>query len=339
MVQVRWGHLNRQFSSLTQAQALLIDGHFVIEHTARNRAGNFFNFNGTAGIWRKSVIADAGGWSHDTVTEDLDLSYRAQLRGWKFIYLPEIVAPAELPVEMDSFKSQQYRWAKGSIQTAVKLLPKILKAKIPFHIKAEAFMHLTNNFAYPLVLLTSLLMVVVVVFGPSLSPTAMFLVDFPLVFGTNVSMASFYLTSEREIDPTGWPRTFIHLPLLIALGVGLCINQTRAVWDGLFGRSCEFVRTPKHGVAKRGESWEKKRYHAKRSLVPYIEVALALYFAGGIGYAVTHDRWLALPFLTLFMCSFGYVGALSLLQYLRARRLTAAPETADAIACEAGLLM
>src|SRR2546428_9465692 len=158
MVQVRWEHLNREYSHLTQAQAIFLDGHFIIEHTARNRWGCFFNFSGTAGIWRKNAIVDAGGWQHDTLTEDLDLSYRAQLRGWQFIFLPEVVSPAEVPVDMNAFKSQQHRWAKGSIQTARKLLPKILKSDLPFAVKREAFFHLTNNMAYLLMVLLSLLM-------------------------------------------------------------------------------------------------------------------------------------------------------------------------------------
>ena len=159
MVQVRWDHVNRDYSRLTELQAMMLDGHFVIEHTARHRSGRFFNFNGTAGIWRREAIADAGGWSHDTLTEDMDLSYRAQLRGWEFIYLKDVVSPAELPVEMNAFKSQQFRWAKGSIQVAKKLLPTIWRSKdVPFNVKLEAFFHLTNNFAYPLLLLLSILL-------------------------------------------------------------------------------------------------------------------------------------------------------------------------------------
>ena len=158
MVQCRWEHLNRDFSALTEAQALMLDGHFVMEHAGRAWSGRFFNFNGTAGMWRRSAIAEAGGWQHDTLTEDMDLSYRAQLLGWKFIYVPEVAAPAELPVEMSAFKAQQFRWAKGSIQVAKKLLPRILRSNATWAQKSEAFFHLTNNFAYPLLLLLSLLL-------------------------------------------------------------------------------------------------------------------------------------------------------------------------------------
>ena len=145
MVQARWDHLNRDYSMLTRAQSLMLDGHFVIEHIARNRSGRFFNFNGTAGIWRKTAIIDAGGWQHDTITEDMDLSFRAQIRGWRFVYVPDAVAPAEVPCEMNSFKGQQFRWAKGSAQTTKKILPMVLRAKLPLRIKMEAIFHLTNN--------------------------------------------------------------------------------------------------------------------------------------------------------------------------------------------------
>src|SRR5215472_7922902 len=157
MVQARWGHINQDYSLLTKIQAILLDGHFVLEHGARNRAGCFFNFNGTAGIWRRTAIDDAGGWQHDTLTEDLDLSYRAQLRGWRFVFVPNVIAPAEVPVDMNAFKSQQHRWAKGSIQTAKKLLPTILRSSLPFAVKREAFFHLTNNMAYLLMVLLSVL--------------------------------------------------------------------------------------------------------------------------------------------------------------------------------------
>jgi cellulose synthase/poly-beta-1,6-N-acetylglucosamine synthase-like glycosyltransferase len=158
MVQARWGHINADYSLLTKIQAILLDAHFILEHGARNRAGCFFNFNGTAGIWRRAAIDSAGGWQHDTLTEDLDLSYRAQLRGWQFRFLPHLVSPAEVPVEMNSFKSQQHRWAKGSIQTCMKLLPTILRSNQPLKVKVEAFFHLTANFNYLLMCMLSVLM-------------------------------------------------------------------------------------------------------------------------------------------------------------------------------------
>ncbi|HEY3359100.1 MAG TPA: cellulose synthase family protein [Polyangia bacterium] len=316
MVQVRWEHVNRGFSSLTEAQALMLDGHFVMEHAGRNWSGRFFNFNGTAGIWRRSAIADAGGWQHDTLTEDMDLSYRAQLKGWRFIYLPEVVAPAELPVEMRSFKSQQFRWAKGSIQVARKLLPTIMRADVPWRVKMEAFFHLTNNFAYPLLLILSILLLPNLIVRTTHGWREVLMIDLPLFFGTTVSIASFYIASEREIDPTQgrlW-KTVRQLPLVLSLGIGLCVNQTRAVIEAMIGRETEFVRTPKHGVALKGESWVAKKYRAARDFVPYVELALALYFGIAMVIAARGGHYVSMPFLALFLVGFGYVGVLSVHQ-------------------------
>src|SRR5215831_419189 len=263
VVQCRWEHVNRTYSALTEVQALMLDGHFIMEHAGRNWSGRFFNFNGTAGIWRRAAIADAGGWQHDTLTEDMDLSYRAQLRGWKFVYLPEIVAPAELPVEMSAFKNQQFRWAKGSIQCAKKLLPMVLRSNASFSQKLETFFHLSNNIAYPLLLLLSILIL------PNLALRAhhgwreVLLIDLPLFFGTTASVASFYLASQREIAKLAGPGerrrslwlAVRRLPLVMSIGSGLCVNQTRAVLEALAGRETEFVRTPKHGIRGKLESW------------------------------------------------------------------------------------
>jgi len=317
VVQCRWEHINRDFSALTEAQALMLDGHFVMEHAGRNRSGRFFNFNGTAGLWRRAAIVDAGGWQHDTLTEDMDLSYRAQLRGWRFVYLPEIAAPAELPVEMSAFKAQQFRWAKGSIQVARKLLPRILGSNVTFAQKAEAFFHLTNNFAYPLLLLLSLLLLPNLVFRTTHGVREVLMIDLPLFFGTTLSIASFYLTSEREVARMTGDRsrstwtTLSQLPLVLSLGIGLCINQTRAVFEAVFGRETEFVRTPKHGICGRLESWSGKKYRAAKSLTPLLEMAMAGYFVAAIHIAVKHGHFVSVPFLLLFFFGFGYVGALS----------------------------
>jgi cellulose synthase/poly-beta-1,6-N-acetylglucosamine synthase-like glycosyltransferase len=314
MVQVRWEHLNRNYSKLTEVQALMLDGHFIIEHAGRNRAGRFFNFNGTAGIWRRSTIADAGGWQHDTLTEDMDLSYRAQLRGWKFVYLPQIVAPAELPVEMNSFKSQQFRWAKGSIQVARKLLPTIMRSDVPFGVKMEAFFHLTNNFAYPLLMILSLLLLPNLAFRTRHGWREVLIIDLPLFFGTTCSIASFYLASQREINPTGWRSQIKRLPLVMSLGIGLCVNQTRAVLEALIGRETEFVRTPKHGVTGKSEGWMAKKYRAAKSLTPYVELAFAAYFVLAMAVALRGGHYISMPFLAMFLVGFLYVGTLSVYQ-------------------------
>jgi cellulose synthase/poly-beta-1,6-N-acetylglucosamine synthase-like glycosyltransferase len=314
MVQVRWEHINRDYSRLTQVQALMLDGHFVMEHAGRNRAGRFFNFNGTAGIWRRTAIDDAGGWEHDTLTEDMDLSYRAQLRGWKFVYLPLVVAPAELPVEMNSFKSQQFRWAKGSIQVARKLLPTIMRAKVPFGVKVEAFFHLTNNFAYPLLMILSLLLLPNLAFRTRHGWREVLIIDLPLFFGTTLSIASFYLASQREVNPKGWRAAIKRLPLVMSLGIGLCINQTRAVLEAMFGQKSEFVRTPKHGVMSRLESWTAKKYRAAKDVTPYIELGFAAYFALAMAVAIRGGHYVSMPFLAMFLCGFLYVGWLSVYQ-------------------------
>jgi cellulose synthase/poly-beta-1,6-N-acetylglucosamine synthase-like glycosyltransferase len=322
VVQCRWEHVNRDFSALTEVQALMLDGHFIMEHAGRNWSGRYFNFNGTAGLWRRSAIADAGDWQHDTLTEDMDLSYRAQIRGWKFVYLPEIAAPAELPVEMSAFKAQQFRWAKGSIQVAVKLLPTILRAPIGFKQKSEALFHLTNNLAYPLLLLLSILLLPNLALRTHHGWREVLLIDLPLFFGTTGSMASFYLSSQREIaklrDPDkrpGFPwRALRRLPLVMSMGIGLCVNQSRAVMEALLGRETEFVRTPKHGIRGKLESWSGKKYRAAKSLTPFIELALAAYFVLAIGVAFQHGHYISIPFLCLFLAGFGYVGWGSLWQ-------------------------
>ena len=317
VVQCCWEYINRDFSALTEAQALMLNGHFIMEHAARNRSGRFFNFNGTAGLWRRAAIVDAGGWHHDTLTEDMDLSYRAQLRGWRFVYLPEIDAPAELPVEMSAFKAQQFRWAKGSIQVARKLLPRILRSHATLAQKIEAVFHLTNNFAYPLLLLLSLLLLPNLIVRTTHGLREVLIIDIPLFFGTTLSIASFYLASEREIARlrgdllrTPWS-TLRRLPLVLSLGIGLCVNQTRAVIEAMLGRETEFVRTPKHGIRGKLESWSGKRYRAARSLTPAAELLMAGYFMVAVEVAIEHGHYISVTFLLLFLFGFGYVGTVS----------------------------
>ena len=240
MVQARWGHINHHYSLLTQIQSILLDAHFVLEHGGRNRAGCFFNFNGTAGVWRRAAIEDAGGWQHDTLTEDLDLSYRAQLQGWRFVFLPELVSPAEVPVEMNSFKSQQHRWAKGSIQTCLKLLPRILRSKQPLGVKVEAFFHLSANFNYLLMSLLSVLMFPAMYVRYNMGWTEMLLIDVPLFAAATLSVCNFYIVSQRELYPD-WRSRLKYLPFLMSIGIGLCVNNTRAVLEAIFG-TAERVR-------------------------------------------------------------------------------------------------
>ena len=326
LVQARWGHINQDYSLLTKIQSILLDAHFVLEHGARNRAGMFFNFNGTAGIWRRTAITDAGGWQHDTLTEDLDLSYRAQLRGWKFVFLPGLVAPAEVPVEMNSFKSQQHRWAKGSIQTCRKLLPSILRSKLPVGVKAEAFFHLTANFNYPLMCVLSILL------GPSMAIRyrmglyEMLLIDVPLFFAATASVANFYMVCQRELH-TDWVRRLKYLPFLMSVGIGLMVNNTRAVFEALFNQQSEFARTPKYRIEGRTDEWIGKKYRQIFIVQPMIELGLGLYFTATIFYALANGIYGTIPFLVLFQIGFLYMGLLSIIQQFADEAVVLKPVT------------
>jgi cellulose synthase/poly-beta-1,6-N-acetylglucosamine synthase-like glycosyltransferase len=274
MIQTRWGHLNRTYSLLTRVQAMFLDGHLLLEQTARSRSGRFFNFNGTAGLWRRSCIADAGGWQHDTLTEDLDLSYRAQLKGWKFIFLADLVTPAELPVDMNGFKSQQHRWTKGSIQTCIKLLPSVWRADLPLLLKIEATAHLTSNYAYLLLFFLCMLLHPSVG-GGTHSWLRTILVIFPIFISASLPAAVFYITTQRELHPKTWMKKSLFLPALIALGIGLAVNNARAVLEAILGHKSEFTRTPKYGIQTKTQAWKKSRYTPLKSALPFIELAFA----------------------------------------------------------------
>ncbi len=327
VVQARWGHVNQSYSLLTKVQAIMLDGHFVLEHGGRNRSGCFFNFNGTAGVWRRAAIVDAGGWQHDTLTEDLDLSYRAHLRGWKFHFLPDLVSPAEVPVEMNAFKSQQHRWAKGSIQTCRKLLPYILLADLPLKVKVEAFFHLTANFNYLLMVALSLLMFPAMVVRYEMGWTEMLLIDIPLFAAATLSVFNFYLISQREAYPD-WRSRVRYLPVVMAIGIGLAVNNAKAVLEALFGDAGEFTRTPKYGIERRQDDWQHKKYHQSKPVQPFIEVGLGLYFTVTVFYALANGIYGTLPFLLLFQFGYLYLGLMSILQQMRDDVLIKAPQTA-----------
>jgi cellulose synthase/poly-beta-1,6-N-acetylglucosamine synthase-like glycosyltransferase len=326
MAQARWGHTNRDYSLLTQAQALLLDGHFVVEHGARHAAGRFMNFNGTAGVFRRRCIEEAGGWQADTLTEDLDLSYRAQLAGWRFEYLPDVVVPAELPVEINALKSQQRRWAKGSIQTAVKLLRRVLAAPLPLAVRIEALAHLTNNAAYLLLALLAILIVPALA-TRGLMARALFGVDLVLFVAGTGSFTLFCAVSQREIRPDWW-RAAARIPLLMAIGIGLSLNNGLAVIEALCGVRSEFHRTPKFRIETRAAGqagdagWQRLAYRGPRSTLVVFETVFAVYFAGAVAFAARQGWYCALPFLLLFAGGFLYVAGLSLAQEL-SRLLTA----------------
>jgi cellulose synthase/poly-beta-1,6-N-acetylglucosamine synthase-like glycosyltransferase len=314
MVQTRWTHLNRDYSFLTQVEAILLDGHFVLEHGGRSRAGVYFNFNGTAGMWRREVIGQAGGWQHDTLTEDTDLSYRAQLIGWKFKYLQDVECPAEVPIEMTAFKTQQARWAKGLIQTSKKILPRVLKSDAPWHTKLEAWYHLTANISYPLMVVLSVLLMPAMIIRFYQGWFQMLLIDLPLFMASTFSISSFYLVSQKELFPRRWYRTFLYLPFLMSLGIGLTVTNTKAVMEALFGIQSSFKRTPKYRVEKRGEKSKAAKYRKRLGIVPWIELAIGCYFAMTIWYAWTNENYFTIPFLLLFVVGYWYTGLLSLFQ-------------------------
>jgi cellulose synthase/poly-beta-1,6-N-acetylglucosamine synthase-like glycosyltransferase len=306
MIQTRWGHLNRGYSPLTRMQAIFLDGHLLLEQTARSRSGRFFNFNGTAGLWRRSCIEQSGGWQHDTLCEDLDLSYRAQLAGWKFIYLSDVVTPAELPVDMNGFKSQQHRWTKGSIQTCKKLLPTIWASRLPFQIKLEATAHLMSNFAY------LLLAILCVLLHPSSGAPAggwlrTLLIDVPVFLAASVSVAVFYIGAQRELHPRTWMKEILFLPCLLALGIGLSLNNARAVVEALINHKSDFTRTPKYGIERKSQSWRSCRYRPIKPMLPLAELGFAIYFSYFLWFAITHGQFLSVPFLLMFQSGFLYV--------------------------------
>ncbi len=326
MVQACWEHLNRDYSLLTRIQAIFLDAHFLIEHAARNRSGRFFNFNGTAGVWRLEAILDAGGWQHDTLTEDLDLSYRAQLAGWKFRFLPDVKVPAELPVDVNAFKRQQYRWAKGSIQTARKLLLPVLRARIPWPAKTEAIIHLTNNLAYLLMIGLSLLIFPAMILRIGSDPSLMLYIDLPLFLGATVAVLIYYSVSQHvrgEFDMACLRR----LPAVMGLGIGLAVNNSRAVVAGLRRQVGAFERTPKYRIEGSDGGWSGKRYRVARDLSAWIEGAFALYFIGCLVTAVWFEMWPSLPFLYLFLTGYCYMFVLAVTPASGARAVEPGAET------------
>lgn len=321
MVQARWSHLNENANLLTRLQSLFLDGHFIMESETRDRAGLFLSFNGTAGMWRKSCIDQAGGWCADTLTEDLDLSYRAQLLGWKFRFLSGCIAPAELPCDVDAFKAQQYRWTRGGVQTLRKLALPYLRSSLPFRIKAEFYFHLTSHLMFPLLVVLAVLAYPALSIRLEQSGWKMLLLDLPLYLVGVFSVNSFYLWGQAVIHPFDWKR-FLCIPGLVSLGTGLAISNSRAVWDGYFGGTGEFVRTPKIGRLKVGP------YQAPKSSTALLEILFSGYLVFCAWHAVDTGCWVSLPFVLLFAIGFGYMGFQSLavkVRSLRERLRPAAP--------------
>lgn len=334
MVQTRWSYLNRFYSLLTEVQAILLEGHFALEHTARCGSGLFFNFNGTAGIMRRRMIDEAGGWEHDTLTEDCDLSYRAQLKGWQFLYLPDVASPSELPVEIFGFQVQQARWAKGLTQVALKLLPGILRAKIPLRNKIEAFFHLTPNISYPLMVGVSALILPVMICRFHIGWHQMLVLDLPLIAMTLLPIIVFYLAGQRALDRRGWKRSIAMMPMLIAAGIGLTVINTKAVLEALFRVNTPFARTAKYAIRGNSRlSLGRTSYHRKSGMLPFIEIAMGAGFLGIVAFALDTGNYGAIPFLLLFVGGYFWAGFLTLFEEYREklrweRKRQVAPEPA-----------
>jgi cellulose synthase/poly-beta-1,6-N-acetylglucosamine synthase-like glycosyltransferase len=310
MLQTRWGHINSDYSLLTRAQSMGIDGHFGVEQAARAWSGFFMNFNGTAGIWRKKTIEDAGGWQADTLTEDLDLSYRAQLKGWKLRFLADVVCPAEVPVTINAFKSQQYRWAKGSIQTAKKNLGNLFKSDISFLVKIQAFLHLTHYMVHPmmlLVVLTSIPMLYSQWFFDSLAYPIMI---FTLLCLATCGPSSMYLFSQK-IFYRDWKSRIKFLPFLMCLGTGIAVNNTKAVLEAFFNIKSGFVRTPKYGIKKKKDSWKEKHYSIPLNAISILEFFLGAYSLTGLLMFLFFSKYLVSPFLLIYTSGFFCVFFLS----------------------------
>jgi cellulose synthase/poly-beta-1,6-N-acetylglucosamine synthase-like glycosyltransferase len=322
MVQMRWGHINANYSLLTRIQELMLDGHFVVEQASRNRTGAFFNFNGTAGMWRKQAIEWSGGWQHDTLTEDTDLSFRAQLMGWRFVYLLDDEVPAELPVEMNAFKAQQRRWAKGLVQVGLKLMPRLWKhPQLTRQQKLELFFRLFGNCAAPLMIALSILHIPVLIARFNQGMFHMLLLDMPLLLLATFSVVSFYGTTIWYLHRDEKWR-FALIPLAMAMGIGLVFSNTRAVLEALLGVQSSFVRTPKYKVETSKDNWltVANKYRRKKGWLPILEAVFAIYFVVAVWYALRSHIYATVPFLMIFLLGYGYMAGMSLFQD-SARRL------------------
>jgi cellulose synthase/poly-beta-1,6-N-acetylglucosamine synthase-like glycosyltransferase len=321
MVQARWEHLNREYSFLTKTQAIFLDGHFMLESFTRFLSGRFFNFNGTAGMLRRRAIEEAGGWEHDTLTEDLDLSYRAQMKGWKFIFLPNVPVEAELPVEMNSFKAQQCRWAKGAMQTSKKVLPRLFRSNFPPGEKLEAWYHLTGNVCYPLMVVLSLILFPALIIRYNQGWFELVTIDLPLFILSFSSVSSFYIVSQKALHKD-WYKRIVYLPGVMAVGIGMTISGTKAVLEGAFGVRSPFVRTPKFSVEGNTGDWKAKKYRGRVGLLTLVEITLGIYFTGILLYAWDLGIYGVIPFLMLFQFGYLYTGLWSLVQGFKGANLS-----------------
>jgi len=316
MVQMRWSHINADYSLLTKVQAIMLDGHFVIEQVARNRCGGFFNFNGTAGMWRREAIEWSGGWQHDTLAEDTDLSYRAQLMGWRFVYLADDDVPAELPVEINAFKSQQRRWAKGVVQVGMKLLRRMWHdPRLPLRVKLEQFFRLTGNLAAPLVIVLALINFPILIVRYNQGLFHLFALDVPILTFSTLSVIVYYVVTQRYLHPDTWKKSLKYIPFVMSMGIALTFSNARAVLEAVLGVKTPFVRTPKYRIENTTDTiWVKKSYVPRRLELPLLELLFAIYFVFTIWYAVDSGIFGTLPFLMIYLCGYAYAAAMSIAQ-------------------------
>ena len=333
LVQSRWKHLNRSYSPLTEAQAIALDNHFVVEQTARNRSGYFINFNGTGGVWRKQTIYDAGNWQADTITEDLDLSFRAQLLGWKFKYLVDYETPSELPAEINAFKSQQYRWTKGAVETARKLLPRVWKSHLSIKEKVQCTYHLTNNIVYIAVFFLAILnlpMIYIKTEMPEYNIYFLILSVFSISFVGPMLMVYF----AQNLTSPNWKRNLIFIPVFLSGTMGLAVNNCKAVLEALIGKKSEFVRTPKFNIFNKTDKWKTKTYKAELSAWVFVELLMALYTFVGLSIAVVNLEIAAIPFHAMFCFGFSMMSFLTLKHHFQQKMAgkydTVATETRSA---------
>jgi cellulose synthase/poly-beta-1,6-N-acetylglucosamine synthase-like glycosyltransferase len=316
MVQMRWSHINADYSLLTKVQAIMLDGHFIIEQVARNRCGGFFNFNGTAGMWRRETIEWSGGWQHDTLAEDTDLSYRAQLMGWHFVYLADDDVPAELPVEINAFKSQQRRWAKGVVQVGMKLFRRMWHdPRLSTRVKLEQFFRLTGNLAAPLVIVLALINLPILIVRYNQGLFHLFALDVPILTFSTLSVVVYYVVTQRYLHPQTWKKSLKYMPFVMSMGIALTFSNARAVLEALLGVKTPFVRTPKYRIEDTHDTtWVKKHYVPRRLSLPWLELLFAAYFAFTIWFAIDSRIFGTLPFLMIYLCGYAYAATMSIAQ-------------------------
>ncbi|MEM7536051.1 MAG: glycosyltransferase [Chloroflexota bacterium] len=300
-VQTRWAHLNRYYSWLTKSQALALDGHFVVEQAARQAAGYPFGFNGSAGVWSRACLEDAcvGGWHDDTLCEDLDLSYRAQLMGWEPLYINEIEVPAEIPPQLTAFKRQQFRWAKGSIQTLRKLGGRVSRSDWPLPAKLSGLFHLGSYLIHPLLLLLILTLLPLILMD--VNPAGVL----ALLSLTSIGPPLLYAVAQKRLHPDQWFNHWKYLPSLMLLGTGVCLNNTVAVCQGFFQKGGNFLRTPKFHVTTKQDVWYHSMYSLPFDLISVGEFGLMLYALTTTVVAIYQEQWWSVPFMLLYTCSFG----------------------------------